>query len=244
MPIADLLDKLNDATTIDGDYSLALPAGAGLTGAALTGAVAGKSNSLIDKLFTQLHKRDPIAAAGDKEKLRAVASIIKEQIPGVAFAQRPTPPPDPMAYAFENPAGRGINFNPKDIGGSTLLHEAGHLTPGKAKVPNVLYQLSKSLYGPMLLSAAGIGGYELGNQDSKYAPAVLAATAGVGLPHLLEEMRASSVARRIAKARGLPKPHGLNRAFMTYLMHPATAAGALAALGTGYAASKLSDPST
>lgn len=243
MPIQDILDQLNEATTIDGDYSLALPAGAGLTGAALTGALANKSNSLIEKLFTKLHKQDTIAPAGAVDKLRNAAAIVKEQIPGVAFVQRP-PDTGPGAWSAEGDGVRTINFNPKNVSGSTLFHEAGHLTPGKAKVPSVLYQLSKSLYGPMLLSSAGIGGYELGNSDSKYAPAVLAATAGVGLPHLLEELRASAVARRIAKSRGLPKPFGLNRAFMTYLTHPATAAGVLAALGTGYAASKLSDPST
>lgn len=242
MPIADLLDKLNDATTIDGDYSLALPAGAGLTGAAMAGSLAGKSNSLIEKLFTKLHAQDPIAATGQKDKLRAVAQHVTESVPGVAFEQR-MKDTSPLAWSTENEGARAINFNPKNIGGSTLLHEAGHLTPGNAKVPGALYQLSKSLYGPMLLSAAGISGYELGNNDSKYAPAVAAATAGVGLPHLLEELRASHVARRLAKAKGFPKPKGLNRAFMTYLMHPSIAAGVIAALGTGYAASKLSDPS-
>lgn len=243
MPISDLLAKLNDATTIDGDYSLALPAGAGLTGAALSGALSGKSNSLIEKLFTKLHATDPIAATGQKEKLRAVAGHIMESVPGVVIEQRKQDT-GPWAWSTENEGQRAININPKNVGGSTLLHEAGHLTPGSAKVPNTLYQLSKSLYGPMLLSAAGIGGYELGNKDSKYAPIVAAATAGVGLPHLLEELRASHVARRLAKAKAWPKPHGLNRAFSTYLMNPAVAAGVLAALGTGYAASKISDPST
>lgn len=238
MPTKELIEKLDRNTSI-GDYSLAIPGSASILGSLIARMSNPYSEKLVEDIFTKLNKRDPLGSTPAAIN-KMLAPLKQEEAVGVKYRSVKDPKETaPIAAANEEGGKKTILYNRNNVGGSGILHEFGHLSERGPKVNQKLYSLSKGLYPLGLLSAAGVGGYETGKGETVAAPYVAGGAVGIGLPHLIEEIRASANARHIAKKYGLPKPIGLNRALAWYILKPSTAAGMLAALGVGYGASRL-----
>ena len=223
-----LVEKLLRASGLDQNQDVTIPAAAGLGGAGVALATDRPASKLVDMIMALANKRDPISQEQSRQ-------VIRRELPGTAFKSAPG------SAAFTLAGDKAIYHDKKVHRGSTMLHEAGHLSDRGGKVPNKLYQLSKRMYPLGAISAAGFGGYEAGEGEAKISPYAALAAALIGAPHLYEEGRASMNAHHFASKAKLPRPNGALRALGSYVAKPSMLAGALTAAGLGYGASKLTD---
>jgi hypothetical protein len=233
--LAGLPKQVNDATTVYGQ-NVGIPLlGTGL-GALASHLMHPTDDKLVEMLAASADKNDPIS--------RAQAGLaIKRELPGFSKLQRVPGMSDHQA--FSNVDDKAILLSPSSkVRGSALLHEAGHLKADEPRAMRTMSALGHKLSPYQLMTAAALFGNELGKdkEDRNMLLASLVGGSGVAmrLPTVLSELKASNIARQMAKTHGLPKPKGLNRALASYIASPGLLLGSALAGGAAYGINKLS----
>lgn len=229
--LKDLRDQADEATTIEGRH-LGVP----LLGTGI-GALAAHMVSDVDNVYSKAlaqsgMKNDPISR-------RAAAEVIAKEYPDATLTELTSD-----SAARVNPQTKEIMMNLKGPEkGSVLLHEAGHIKSNQPVGMRSLARLGNKLSPLQLMTASALFGNEMGKDEGDremLLPGAVGLSAlAMKAPTLIEELKASHHARQMAKTHGLPKPKGLNRAFLTYLMSPSTLLGAGLAGGAAYGINKL-----
>lgn len=229
--LSDLPKKINDATTIYGT-NVGVPLLSTGLGALIKSQLNKVDEVAGDKLLEGPLRSDPISR---KEALKAIL----REYPGLKMKFLSA------GHVHVEPSTQTISLNKASpVAGSALLHEAGHIRSNRPMAARTISTLGHKLSPYQAITSAALFGSELGKDKedrSLVLPSLVGGSAlAMKLPHLIEEATASHHARAIAKAHGLPKPKGLNRAFMTHAIKPSTLLGALLAGGAGYGINKLS----
>lgn len=229
--LSDIPKKINDATTIYGT-NVGVPLLATGLGALIKNQLGSVDSAYINKALTVPKAADPITR---KDALKAIL----REYPGLKMKFISD------GHVYVEPSTQTISLN-KDsqVGGTALLHEAGHIKSDRSQASRTIATMGHKLSPYQAITSAALFGSELGKDKEDrnlLLPSLVGGSAvAMKLPHLLEEANASRHALGMAKAHGLQKPKGLARAFMSHSLKPSTLLGALLAGGAGYGINKLS----